>query len=259
MRAPRPERGIPVRLQKILRAGGHGSRRRAEELITSGRVTINGKVVERLGTSIDPARDRVAVDGKPLRLKAERPRYILFHKPDGVMSAGGDRLGRKTVFDMLPPGVSSFFMAGRLDYHTTGLMFFTNDGEMAQMLAHPRYGVEKTYVAKVKGDPDQAKIGAIMEGPVIEGEKCMPIGIRPLEQSPTGNRWFELVLREGKKNQIRIMFEQVGHPVLKLKRVSIGPFKIGKLRPGETAELSARDVQKIKAALVRARPAIRRT
>ena len=143
-------------------------------------------------------------------------------------------------------------MAGRLDYHTTGLMFFTNDGELAQTLAHPRFEVVKTYVAKVTGDPSEEKLGSLARGAVIDGEKCLPIDIRQLHRSPKGNQWLELRLREGKKNQIRIMFDQIGHPVQKLKRVAIGPFKLQDLPPGEFRELSPRVVLRIKEGIARA-------
>lgn len=247
---------MKVRLQKILRSAGYGSRRHAEEVITGGRVRVNGRVVERLGTSVDPERDKVVVDGKPVKLAPPHPRYIIFHKPDGVVSAAGDRLGRRTVFDLLPAELKSFFMSGRLDYHTTGLMFFTNDGELAQILAHPRFEVEKTYIAKVSGIPDKVKLESIAAGPVVAGERCLPVEVREIERSPKGNMWLELTLKEGKKNQIRIMFDQIGHPVQKLKRVSIGPFKLGSLAPGESTELSSRAVAHIKETLLQS---LRRT
>jgi len=245
-----------VRLQKLLRDAGFGSRRHCEEIITAGRVRVNGKTVATLGASASPS-DRVTVDGKHVRPSRGRPRYILFHKPDGVASASGDRLGRRTVFDILPKEFSAFFMAGRLDYHTTGLMLLTNDGDFAQMLAHPRFGVEKVYVVKVTGVPSGEKLERIARGMVIDGERCLPVGIRSLDTSPKGHLWLELTLREGKKNQIRIMFDQIGHSVQKLKRVAIGPFTLKELKPGEHGELSARAVQRIKEEIARARPADR--
>ena len=239
-----------IRLQKLLRDAGFGSRRHSEEFIVARRVKINGRVVEHLGMTVDPDVDKITVDGKPLRRGPEHVRYILFHKPDGVASASGDRFGRRTVFDILPREFLKFFMAGRLDYHTTGLMFFTNDGEFAQMLAHPRFGIEKIYSAKVTGTPDERKLESIARGPVVAGERCQPVGVRIVEHSPKGNLWLELTLREGKKNQIRIMFDQIGHPVQKLKRLSIGPFKLRSLQPGEYRELSARDVARIKERMI---------
>ena len=207
-------------------------------------------MIQKLGTTVEPGRDSIEVDGKLIRARPLHPRYIVFHKPDGVVSTHGDRLGRRTVFDLLPAQFADFFLSGRLDYHTTGLMFLTNDGELAQLLAHPRYEVEKTYEVKVAGAPGQEKLDAIARGPVIDGEKCLPILVRQIGRSPKGNVWLELKLREGKKNQIRIMFDQIGHPVQKLKRVSIGPFKLGELRPGEYRELSARLVMKYKDTLL---------
>lgn len=235
-----------IRLQKLLREAGYGSRRHAEEIIVAGRVRVNGRIVEKLGTSVDPREDKTSVDGKPIRLAPASPRYVLFHKPDSVVSASGDRLGRRTIFDVLPKEFARFFMAGRLDYHTTGLMFLTNDGELAQVLAHPRFEVEKTYVVKVSGEPDEADLTTIAAGPVIGDERCMPVEIRVLDRSPKGNLWLELKLKEGKKNQIRIMFDQIGHPVQKLKRMSIGPFKLGAIEPGRYAELSPRVVARMK-------------
>ncbi|MEW6363427.1 MAG: pseudouridine synthase [Acidobacteriota bacterium] len=250
----RPEgghHGPRVRLQRFLREGGFGSRRHAEQVILAGRVRVNGQLVQRLGTTVERGKDRVEVDGKLIRTLPLRPRYLVFYKPDGVVSTRGDRLGRRTVFDLLPAEFGDFFLSGRLDYHTTGLMFLTNDGELAQLLAHPRYEVEKTYEVKVAGAPSQDKLDSIARGPVVEGEKCLPVVVRQIGRSPQGNAWLELKLREGKKNQIRIMFEQIGHPVKKLKRVSVGPFKLAELRPGECRELSARLVVKYKATLLR--------
>jgi 23S rRNA pseudouridine2605 synthase len=236
------------RLQKVLARSGAASRRGAEELIREGRVTVNGETAT-LGQKVRRSRDAIKVDGKLLREPSEH-RYVLLHKPPGMVTTRDDPEGRPTVLDLLPPAMRrALFPVGRLDFHTQGLLLLTTDGELAHRLSHPSYGCTKTYEVKVKGEPDPAAIAKLRAGIVLDGRRTAPAAIR--RQAPTvargarrseANSWWQVELREGRSRQIREMFQRVGHPVQRLRRVAIGPLRDARLRAGEHRELTAAEI-----------------
>ncbi len=233
------------RLQKIIAHAGFASRREAEEMIREGRVTLNGRVVTELGTKADPSRDHIKVDGK-LITRAETHRYILLYKPKEVMTTVDDPQGRRTVIDLVRGVRERIYPVGRLDYHSEGLVLLTNDGELAYKVSHPKHGSVKTYHVKVRGVPDSRLIEKLERGITIEGKRTLPCEIRRMKTTgradDEGNSWFEVKLREGRTQQIRKMFQAVGHPVSKLKRVAIGPIIDPKLSPGLWRELTKQEV-----------------
>lgn len=243
------------RLQKILARAGIASRRKAEELIQEGAVTVNGKIAE-LGEKADPARDAIKVHGKRVQ-PSEGHRYLLLNKPKGVMSTVSDPEGRPTVMDFVPPALRKALVpVGRLDFHTEGLILLTDDGDFAQRIAHPRYGSTKTYEVKVKGTPKEAELDRLRAGVFVEGRRTAPAEIAPRNpykltgarrrgEPESDNSWWIVKLSEGRTRQIREMFFQIGHPVQKLRRVAIGPLKAPELEPGALRELSEREVEKL--------------
>lgn len=236
------------RLQKILARSGMGSRRAAEEIITEGRVTVNGRVAT-LGDKADPDHDAIKVDGKRLHPPKEH-HYLLLNKPRAVMSTASDPEGRPTVLELVPPGLRKALVpVGRLDFLTEGLILLTDDGDFAQRVAHPRYGCTKTYEVKVRGTPDGRSLERLRRGIVLEGERTRPAAIDPRPvKSDTGNSWWIVELGQGRTRQIREMFKRVGHPVMKLRRVAIGPVRDPDLPVGHLRELSEKEVEMLRRA-----------
>jgi 23S rRNA pseudouridine2605 synthase len=244
------------RLQKILaRAGVATSRRKAEELIQEGRVTINGKVAE-LGEKADPERDAIKVDSRRIQPLQEH-HYFLLNKPKGVMSTVSDPEGRRTVIDFVPPGMRKALVpVGRLDFNTEGLLLLTDDGEFAQRVAHPRYGSVKTYEVKVSGMPSEAQLEKLRAGIVIDGKRTAPARIvaraplkvasaRRKSETEGDNSWWIVELTEGRTRQIRDMFFNIGHGVLKLRRVAIGTLRDRKLPVGALRALTEQEVHRL--------------
>ncbi len=233
------------RLQKIIAHAGFASRREAEAMMRQGRVTLNGRVITQLGTKADPDRDHVKVDGK-LITRAEPHRYILLYKPKEVMTTVDDPQGRRTVIDLVRGVRERIYPVGRLDYHSEGLVLLTNDGELAYKVSHPTHGSVKTYSVKVRGVPDERLVDKLRRGITLEGKRTLPCEIDRIRTTgrngDEGNSWFEVKLREGRTQQIRKMFQAVGHPVSKLKRVAIGPISDPKLTPGVWRELTKHEV-----------------
>jgi 23S rRNA pseudouridine2605 synthase len=232
------------RLQKILSHAGLSSRRAAEEMILSGRVAVNGHTIRELGTKADPTRDRITVDGRPLAAEA-RPIYLALHKPAGVMTTLSDPEGRPTVRDLLAGVRERVYPVGRLDFNSAGLLLFTNDGELAMRLTHPRYGVRKIYRVKVRGTPDEAQRRRLAQGIRLEEGTTAPAAVRVVESSPTKS-WIEVTIAEGKKRQVRRMCEAVGLQVEKLVRIAFGPLKLGKLPPGAWRPLTEVELVKLR-------------
>jgi 23S rRNA pseudouridine2605 synthase len=255
------------RLQKILARAGIASRRKAEELIREGLVTVNGRVAG-LGDKADPERDAVKVSGKRVQPIHEH-RYLLLNKPRGFMSTVSDPEGRKTVIDLVPPGMRKALVpVGRLDYNTEGLLLLTDDGEFAQRIAHPRYGSTKTYEVKVKGLPSEAQLERLRAGIVLDdGQRTAPAEIRsrtPFKpagarrrgEAESENSWWIVELTEGRTRQIREMFLRVGHPVQKLRRIAIGPLRDPHLPLGAMRDLTEPEIHKLlKSAQPRETPA----
>jgi len=235
------------RLQKILSAAGVASRRLSEELIAQGRVAVNGKTVTELGTKADPAVDEIKVDGR--RIKTEqRRRYILLNKPRGYITTRSDPQGRPTVMDLMKAVKEYIYPVGRLDYDSEGLLLLTNDGELAARLTHPRHEVEKVYEARVKGVPDDRTVERLARGVVIEGRRTAPAKIRvsePISKASGEQTIVELSIHEGRQRQVRKMFDSVGHPVVRLKRVRIGPIEDPEMPPGHWRELTPQEIGRL--------------
>jgi 23S rRNA pseudouridine2605 synthase len=225
-----------MRLNAFLARAGVASRRRADELIKAGRVTVNGEPGQ-LNTVVG-ARDRVAVDGE--EVARQRLRYVLLHKPAGVVTTARDPQGRPTVVELVPdePRVVP---VGRLDVDTTGALLLTNDGRLAHRLAHPRYGVEKTYVAEVEGDPDEAALERLRDGVELDDGRTAPARAGRL-----GPGRVELVLHEGRKHQVKRMLAAVGHPVTRLHRSAYAGLTLEGLEPGACRELEPSEVERLK-------------
>ncbi len=240
--SPLPEGG--VRLQKLIAGTGLASRRKAEELIAAGRVTVNGRVVTELGTKVDPGRDHVKVDGK--HLSAAQPFvYLMLNKPKNVMSTLDDPGGRTTVKDYLRGVSVRVFPVGRLDFDSEGLMLLTNNGDLAQALLHPRYHVPKTYLIKVKGVLTEEEIRQLEQGVRLEDGVTGPAQVKKIKKAEA-NSWLEITIREGRKHQVKRMLESVGHPVIKLMRVRMGSLSLGNLEPGEFRFLTDREANALR-------------
>ncbi|HXO19311.1 MAG TPA: pseudouridine synthase [Thermoanaerobaculia bacterium] len=238
------------RLQKILARAGIASRRKVEELIREARVTVNGRVAE-IGDKADLQRDAVKVDGKRIQPHAGQHRYLLLNKPRGVMSTVADPGGRPTVMELVPAGWRKALVpVGRLDFLTEGLLLLTDDGELAQQVAHPRYGCVKTYEVKVKGQPEEAEVDRLRAGIVLDGKRTSPCRITmrpaPRRNALSENSWWMVELSEGRTRQIREMFQRIGHPVQKLRRVAIGPVSDPHLPVGSLRELTEREVEQLR-------------
>jgi 23S rRNA pseudouridine2605 synthase len=241
------------RLQKIIAAAGIASRRKAEELITSGQVSINGHVVTELGTKADPAVDHIKVGNKLLK-GAQRHIYILLHKPKGYVTTVSDPEGRSTVMELVRNIDARVYPVGRLDYASEGLLLLTNDGDLAQKLMHASSNVPKTYLVKVSGVPDESSIEQLRKGVLIpQGRhpqdrkrvRTAPAKVRSFREGD--NPWFEVTLIEGRNRQIRKMFEVVGHHVEKIKRVEYGPLQLD-VESGKFRHLTEPEVATLRAA-----------
>lgn len=241
----------PVRVQKIIAEAGLASRREAEEWIREGRVRVNGQVVG-LGDRADPDRDAIRVDGKRIHPRAGAKSYVLLNKPKGYVTTVDDPEGRNTVLDLLPPAVRGRVKpVGRLDVQTEGLLILTNDGELARLVTHPSTGCPKEYRVKVSGVPVEARLERLRRGISLEGRRTRPAKIERISttaRGAEGNSWFAVVLQEGRTRQIRRMFEMIGHPVSKLKRVAIGPIRDDRLPTGAWRLLSPQEVERLRAA-----------
>ncbi len=231
-----------IRLQKFLADAGVASRRSAEQFIVEGRVTVNGTTVTQLGSKVDPVSARVTVDGHPVKTK--RKVYAALHKPVGYICTREDELGRRTVFDLLPADWTNLFSVGRLDRDSEGLIFLTNDGDFSLKLTHPRYGVSKIYHAMVRGKVDQPAINRFIAGVEHEGELLKAERGRVLS-SNNSRSIVELELTQGKNREVRRLFEVLGHEVEHLRRVQIGPIKLGELPPGKWRILTESEIKSL--------------
>ncbi len=235
---------MEIRLQKLIAGSGLASRRKAEMLIAAGRVTVNGKVVTKLGTKVDPGRDHVKVDGRHLT-GAQPFVYLVLNKPRNVMSTLNDPGGRDTVKDFLHGVSVRVFPVGRLDFDSEGLMLLTNNGELAQALLHPRYHVPKTYLIKVKRVLADDAIAQLQQGVQLEDGLTGPAVVKKVKRAEQ-NSWLEITIREGRKHQVKRMLEAVGHPVIKLMRIRMGPLSLGDLAPGEFRFLTDREANALR-------------
>lgn len=231
------------RVQKLIAAAGLASRRQAEEWITAGRVTVNGQAAI-LGTQADPAVDRIEVDGRPLSAR-ERKMYVLLNKPAGYVVSLKDPQGRPVVTELVAGLPARLFPVGRLDYNTEGLLLLTNDGELAQRLAHPSHETGKTYLVKVRGRLDPATCERLAKGVLLDDGPTAPAKIEHVRFT-TGHTWFELTIHEGRNRQVRRMCEAIGHPVARLKRIRLDFLQLGDLPAGEYRQLTPGEVQRLK-------------
>jgi 23S rRNA pseudouridine2605 synthase len=236
-----------VRLQKVLAAAGVGSRRHCEELIGAGRVEVDGQVVRRFGARVDPENQVIRVDGRRIPARQDIV-YLAFNKPRGVLTAMSDDRGRKTIVDFLGDRAERLFHVGRLDYDTEGLMLLTNDGELAHRLAHPSYEVAKTYWAEVPGSVPRDLGRRLQAGVELEDGVAVADKFRVLEQAG-GRAMVEITLHEGRKHIVRRMLAEVDHPVSRLLRTTVGPIKLGNLRPGATRDLTTKEIGELYAAV----------
>ena len=235
------------RLQKLIAAAGVASRRHAEELIAAGRVTVNGEVIKELGSKADPNKDHIKVNGKLInpQLKSREKVYVLLNKPKGYLSSVSDPEGRPLVTELLPPSIGKLHPVGRLDFNTEGLLLLTNDGDLTNFVTAARNRVEKVYEVKVKGVPPESGIQRLRRGITLEdGTRTAPAKITKLNETQT-NAWYEVLLHQGRNQQVRRMFELIGHSVLKLRRVRIGFLTDEHLKPGTWRFLSAREVSRL--------------
>jgi 23S rRNA pseudouridine2605 synthase len=233
---------VEERLQKIISSAGIASRRKAEVLITEGRVTVNGQIVSELGSKADPEKDHIKVDGKLIK-QPEHLLYLALYKPDSVVSTASDPEGRNTVMDFLHGVKGRVYPVGRLDYHSEGLILLTNDGEFANLITAAKSHVSKTYLVKSKGQLSEDAEEQFRTGIPISGRRTAPAGLRLLRRGD--NPWYEVKLIEGRNQQIRIMFKHLGHLVEKLRRVRIGSLELGSLKPGEFRHLTPDEVRKL--------------
>jgi len=236
---------IPMekRLQKILSEMGITSRRKAEDLIFEGRVTVNGRIAT-IGTKADPVKDHIKVDGK-LLIRPEPKVYIMFNKPKNVVISLHDPEGRPTVKDFLKGVKYRVFPVGRLDYDSEGLLLLTNDGDFAHAVLHPSKKISKTYLVKVKGILDEEEIEKLKSGVRLRDGMTLPAKVKKIKRTEN-NSWLEMTIYEGKKRQIRRMLEKTGHDVLKLKRIRVDGLELGKLEPGTFRYLTPEERDKIK-------------
>ena len=234
------------RLQKLIAEAGIASRRHAEQMITAGEVTVNGQVITELGTKADASKDHIKVKGKlinPALARREKV-YVLLNKPKGYLSSVSDPEGRPLVTELLPASLGRIYPVGRLDFNTEGLLLLTNDGDFTNFITSARNRVEKVYQAKVKGLPPEPALQRIRRGVILDdGTRTAPAKITKVDETEN-NAWFEIVLHQGKNQQIRRMFDLIGHSVLKLKRARIGFLYDERLRPGEWRRLSPQEVQR---------------
>ncbi len=225
-----------VRLQKLLATSGVASRRKCEELMLAGEVEVDGEVVTRLGTKVDPATAVIRVSGK--RLPPASPNvYLVLNKPRGVVSTMSDPEGRRTLGDLVADRPERLFHVGRLDTDTSGLIVLTNDGDFAQRLAHPSFEVDKTYVAEVTGEVTKATLKSLTDGVTLD-DGPIAVSRTRIVQRGTGKTIVELVIHEGRNRIVRRLLDHVGHPVTRLTRTRLGPIRLGQLKSGELRELT---------------------
>ena len=232
----------PIRLQKALSAAGVSSRRKAEEMMLQGRVKVNGKVVRELGRRVDPQRDSVMVDGRPIQLDPDRI-YLAFHKPKGIVSTMEDEFGRPCLADFFTH-YDRVFNVGRLDQDTSGILLMTNDGDLANQLAHPSYEVEKLYFAKVRGKIQKTELQRLRDGVKLEDGLQKADSVKLIDQNNIESL-VELTLHSGKNRIVRRMLDAVGHEVIELTRKSFGPLRLGPMKPGQVRELGKLEVSSL--------------
>jgi 23S rRNA pseudouridine2605 synthase len=231
------------RLNKILAHAGLGSRRHCEELIVRGRVRVDGQTVRELGTKVDPARQKISVDDVPIKL--EKPVYWLVHKPRGYLCTNHDPAGRPLAIELVPHVPQRVYTVGRLDEDSEGLLLLTNDGELAFRLMHPRFGVEKTYHVQVAGKPSREELQGLLKGVWLSDGHVRARRVRRMK-TQGDSTWLEVVLSEGKNREIRRMLARLGHKVMRLRRVALGPVQLGSLEAGKSRRLTGQEMVRLR-------------
>ena len=236
------------RLQKIIARSGLCSRRDADRMVAEGRVTVGGRVAE-IGEKVDPAKVHIKVDGKALKAP-ETPRYLLLYKPRGVMTTCDDPEERTTVLDIVHPAIRErVYPVGRLDYNSEGLLILTNDGEFAARVAHPRHGIVREYMVKIRGDLSREEYRKLMAGTVIEGRKVKPVRAQRDSKGRGGTTtWWRVEVSEGRTHEVRELLFRAGHHVQRLRRTAIGPLRDDSLKPGDFRTLSENEVKTLRRA-----------
>ncbi|MBU2513636.1 rRNA pseudouridine synthase [bacterium] len=235
---------MKLRLQKFIAQAGVASRRKAEELISQGRVLVNGDVISQMGTLIDTKTDHIRVDGKLVLLKTEKRFVYALYKPKACVTTLDDPQGRDTIVKYFPKTNKRLFPIGRLDYDAEGLILLTNDGELAQNIAHPTKHIWKEYLVKIKGKIDKTEVNALTTGPLIDGKKRQPVKVRFLH-FVNDKSWLSVSLQEGLKHHLKKMFATIGYPVLKIKRYRIGNIELMEMQPGEIRKLTAAEIEEL--------------
>lgn len=233
-----------MRLQKYMAMCGVASRRKSEEIIQEGRVKVNNRIVTELGTIVDPKTDKISVDGKMIKLESNKI-YIMINKPIGYVSSLKDEKGRRTVTDLIEGVNERIYPVGRLDADTTGLLLLTNDGDLAYKLTHPRNNIDKKYIAIVDGIPNKSALDSLRKGVYIDGKKTSPAKVK-IAKKYDEDSILDIIIHEGRNRQVKKMCEAVGHPVKKLKRVSIGEIEIGGLNVGYWRFLNDEELEYLK-------------
>lgn len=237
----------------MIAQAGVASRRKAESLIAEGAVSVNGETITTPGTLVDPLRDRISVNGRSLQPSHENV-VVLLNKPKGYVCTKDDPEGRPVVYSLLPKALRHLFSVGRLDYHSEGALLLTTDGELANLLTHPKHHISKTYHVKFKGFPSREAIQTMRKGVRIDGKPTLPLDLRFL-RATDNHCWYEIVLREGRNRQLRKMGLAVGFPILKIKRMAVGSISLGDLEPGAHRILDNWEIAALrKEALATARP-----
>jgi 23S rRNA pseudouridine2605 synthase len=235
---------VQVRLQKILAEAGVASRRGGEELIRAGRVSVNGQVISKLGFKADPALDRIRVNGRPIPRPSAKVYYLLY-KPRGVITSLKDPVGRPTVKDLIPRIKTKVFPVGRLDYDAEGILLLTNDGELAMHLSHPRYGVPRTYLVKVKGILTPGEMEQVAQGVMLADGMSPAMQVTPARRLAK-NSWLRVTLHEGRNRVIKRTFEAIRHPVLQLRRIRFASLTLEGLEPGDCRPLSSEEIDQLR-------------
>jgi pseudouridine synthase len=231
------------RLNKFMAHAGVASRRQADQWITAGRVRVNDAVVTEMGRQIDPEHDHIVVDGKPVSAQSSFA-YWMLNKPPGYLCTVRDPFQRPTVIDLLPPETSRLYPVGRLDFDSSGLLLLTNDGDLTLVLTHPRHLIEKTYRVRVAGVPDSDDLQKLAAGVELRDGKTLPARLR-LEQAGKDEAIIEVIIREGRKRQVKRMFLTIEHRVLELERRAVGPLQLGDLGQGECRPLNESEISEL--------------
>lgn len=232
-----------VRLQKYLADCGVASRRKSEEIITGGKVKVNGNVITELGTKVIPGKDKVLVAGKEIQ-QVEQHIYIMLNKPEGYITTVHEQLNRPSVMDLVTDIKERIFPVGRLDMDTTGLIVMTNDGSFAYKITHPKHEINKKYIAEIKGCPDSLKLSKFSKGLKIEDYTTAPASIKLLAKKKYSSI-VEIIIHEGKNRQVKKMCEAIGHPVIRLQRAALGGLELGNLPLGKWKYITKKDIEKI--------------